>query len=375
MTKTSDFTVTPWDVKGKVDYDLLIRDFGTQPITEELKERMHNVAGRELHFMLRRNIFFSHRDLPWLLSEYEKGNRFTLYTGRGPSNDIHLGHLIPLLFTKWLQEAFDAPLLFQITDDEKYLFKDNLTREQTLQFSRENLLDVVALGFDLSKTRFLVDTKVANELYPHALDVAKRVTFSTAKAVFGFTNETNIGSIFFTAMQSVPAFLPSIEAGKPVPVLIPCAIDQDPHFRITRDVAPKLGYPKPAHLYSKFAPGLAGPDSKMSASDPVNTIFTTDTPEQAEKKVMRAFTGGQATVADQRKKGGNPDICSVCQYLNFLFEPDDKKLQERLAAYRNGDILDGENKAYLAEKVKEFLKDHQRKREQSQGVVDRLLAP
>ena len=43
--------------------------------------------------MLRRNIFFAHRDLKWLLDEYEKGNKFFLYTGRSPSGPIHLGHL------------------------------------------------------------------------------------------------------------------------------------------------------------------------------------------------------------------------------------------------------------------------------------------
>jgi tryptophanyl-tRNA synthetase len=369
----ADFTVTPWEVKGEVDYDLLLREFGTQRIDADLKERVRRLTGGPLHYLLRRDLFFSHRDLPWILSEFEKGNPFVLYTGRGPSEHTHLGHLVPWMFTKWLQESFEVPLLFQLTDDEKFLFKDDLTRERALGYARENILDILALGFDPARTRFILDTRDAALLYPHALEVAKRVTYSTAKAVFGFTNDTSIGSIFFTAMQSVPAFLPSIEAGKAVPVLIPCAIDQDPHFRVTRDVAPKLGYPKPALVHCKFIPGLQGPKGKMSASDPANTIFTTDPPEEAERKVMRAFTGGQPTVEEQRKKGGNPDICSVCQYLAFFFEPDDKKLHERLAAYRRGEILDGENKAYLAEKVSAFLKEHQRKREQARGRLDEIL--
>jgi len=373
MAKKGEFTVTPWEVSGNVDYDLLIKDFGSQRIDEPLRQRIKKLAGGELHYMLRRDLFFSHRDLPWVLDEYEKGNKFSLYTGRGPSEHTHIGHLVPWFFTKWLQDKFNVPLLFQFTDDEKYLFKDKLTRKDTLEFSKENMLDVLAVGFDPKKTRMIVDTKEIATLYPHALDVAKKVTFSTAKAVFGFTNDTNIGSIFFTSIQSVPAFLPTIEKGKPVPVLIPCAIDQDPHFRVTRDVAPRLGYPKPAMLHCRFVPALLGPQSKMSASDPVNTIFTTDAPEEAAKKVMRAFTGGRATVAEQREKGGNPDICSVCQYLNFLFEPDDKKLKERFEDYRNGKILDGENKAYLAEKVKAFLKEHQRKREQARPLVEKLF--
>ena len=38
--------------------------------------------------------------------------------------------------------------------------------------------------------------------------------------------------------------------------LIPCAIDQDPYFRMTRDVAPRLGHHKPALIESRFFPAL-----------------------------------------------------------------------------------------------------------------------
>ena len=32
---------------------------------------------------------------------YERGEKFYLYTGRGPSSEaLHLGHLVPFMFTK-----------------------------------------------------------------------------------------------------------------------------------------------------------------------------------------------------------------------------------------------------------------------------------
>jgi tryptophanyl-tRNA synthetase len=34
-----------------------------------------------------------------------------------------MGHLVPFMFTQWLQEAFNVPLVIQLTDDEKYQFK------------------------------------------------------------------------------------------------------------------------------------------------------------------------------------------------------------------------------------------------------------
>ncbi len=371
-----DFTVTPWEVKGAVDYEELVKEFGTQHITDEMAKKIEKKAGRE-SFMLRRKVFYSQRDLAWFMAEAEKGKKVALYTGRGPSGHTHIGHLMPWLFTKYLQDAFNCPLYFQMTDDEKYLFKEGLTREETRGFAMENALDLIALGFKPDNTKIIIDTQAAGTLYPLALDVAKRITFNTAKATFGFDGSSNIGEIFFTSMQSAPAFLPSaLERQKTgskdasVPVLIPCAIDQDPHFRMTRDVCDTLGYPKPALIHAKFLPSLKGGD-KMSASDPDSSIYTTDDPEVARKKVMRAFTGGRATVEEQRRLGGNPDVCSVCNYLAYFFEPDDKKLHERLAAYRRGEILDGENKAYLAEKVTAFLKEHQRKREAARKVVDK----
>lgn len=369
--KAEKFVVTPWEVRGKVDYDKLIKQFGIQPLTDELINRIKKHT-KDLHYLLRRKIFFAHRDLNWLLDEYEKGNEFYLYTGRGPSGHTHLGHLIPWIFTKWLQDKFNVKLYFQITDDEKFLFKDELSLEDTKSYAYDNILDIIALGFDSKKTFIFLDTEYSKTLYKQALRVAKHITFSTTKAVFGFKNESNIGEIFFTSVQAVPAFLESVKQGKNVPCLIPLAADQDPHFRVARDVLPKLGYYKPAIIHCKFFPGL-GPEGKMSSSDPKSTIFTTDTPEEAEKKIMNAFTGQRPTAEEQRKYGGNPDICSVCQYYYFLFEQDDKKVEKIFEAERSGKLLAGEHKKDLAERVKKFLIEHQKKREKAKDQIEEFI--
>jgi tryptophanyl-tRNA synthetase len=113
-----DFIVTPWHVEGDIDYDKLIKKFGTEKISSELLERIKRITGED-YFMLKRGIFFSHREMNRILDEYEKGNKFFLYTGRGPSGHTHIGHLVPWMFAKWLQEKFDVNLYFQLTDDEK----------------------------------------------------------------------------------------------------------------------------------------------------------------------------------------------------------------------------------------------------------------
>lgn len=368
-----EFVVTPWEVTGEVDYNKLIKEFGTQPLNNELIKKIEKKAGKGHHF-LRRKIFFSHRELDVLLKEYEQGKKFALYTGRGPSGNTHLGHIIPWMFTKYLQDAFDVPLYFQITDDEKFLLKPNLSLEETNKMGYENALDFIALGFDPKKTFIFVDSDYAKTLYKIAVKVAKKVTGSSARAVFGFTNNTNIGMYFWPAMQAAPCILPSVLEGKKIRTLIPAAIDQDPYWRIVRDVAPKLGYPKTAAIHCVFLPALEGPKGKMSTSTGEHsTIFTTDTPEEVKKKVNKyAFSGGKDTLKEHRKKGGNPDIDSSYKWLSF-FEEDDRKLKKIYNEYKSGKLLSWELKQILIEKLNAFLKEHQKKREKARSQLDKFI--
>lgn len=362
----NNFTVTPWAVEGNVDYNKLIEKFGTFSIKYELIEEIKKITG-DIHPFLSNGYFFSHRDLDWILKEYKKGNKFYLYTGRGPSGLIHLGHLMPWMFTKYLQDKFDVKLVFQITDDEKFLFNDKKDIQSINKFTFENILDIIAIGFDKDKTKIIIDTKHINYLYPLSLEISKRITLSTAKSVFGFSNSSNIGMVGFPPIQSAPCFLPSILEKKPTPVLIPAAIDQDPYWRITRDIAEKMGYFKPAQIHSKFIPGLTN-NEKMSSSKPETALFTTDEPENIEKKIKNTFTGGQPTVALQRKLGGNADICSVYWYLKYLYDSKDQSL-ERYYNCKNGNLLCGECKQDLIKNVKPFMKDIQIKREKAKDQL------
>lgn len=366
-----NFKVNPYDVQGKVNYDKLIEQFGVKKLTKSDLDRIERLAG-ELHPYLKRGIYFTHRDLKWVLDEYEKGNKFFLYTGCGPSGPIHLGHVGTWILIKWLQDKFDTELWFQFTDDEKFMYKDK-SFEEIKKWTYENMLDIIALGFNPKKTHFLIDTKHSGIMYPEAIKVAKKITFSTIKASFGFTDSNNIGSIFFTSMQTVPIFLPNILKKENRPCLIPLAIDQDPHFRISRDVVEKLGHKKPAILHAKFMPALTGPEGKMSSSNSEKAILLTDTPEIVKKKINKyAFSGGQPTLEEQRKKGANLEIDVPYQWLKY-FELDDNKLKQIEQDYSSGKMLTSEVKAHLIEKINEFLKQHQERRKKAPELVDKFI--
>ena len=367
------FKVNPYDVRGTVDYDRLIAQFGVEKISSDLLKRIKKHT-KNLHQMLRRRIFFAHRDLSWILDEYEKGNKFFLYTGRAPSGQMHIGHALPMLFTQWLQKVFDVDLWVQFPDEEKFLFKQELSYESTQRYLQDNIIDVVALGFNPKKTHILIDTQHAGLMYKEACKVAKKLTFSMVKSSFGFNEQTNVGSLFYTSMQAVPAFLPSVISKKEIPCLIPHAIDQDPHFRLTRDILPKLGHYKPASIQCSFLPPLQGTEGKMSSSTEETAILLIDTPELVKKKINKyAFSGGKDTLEEHRKLGGIPDIDVSFQYLKYLFEPDDKKLAKIEADYRSGKLLSGELKAYTIGKINAFLKEHQARREKAREDVEKFV--
>jgi tryptophanyl-tRNA synthetase len=373
--KREVFRVTPYEVSGKVDYTRLVKQFGVSKLDDKLLSRLKKHT-KELHLFLKRNVFFAHRDLNWLLDQYEKGNKFFLYTGRASSKGsrVHIGHLIPWIMCKWLQDKFGAEFWFQFPDEEKFLYKKEVSLKDTEKATYEDMLDIIALGFKPEKTHFLIDTKHANLMYKEACKVAKKITFSTVKASFGFTDSTNIGSIFYTSMQAVPAFLPSVIKGKNIPCLIPLGIDQDTHFRVSRDVMPKLGFYKPAIMHNVFLPPLTGIGGKMAASEKETAIYTTDTEKEVETKIKKyAFSGGQATVEEHRKKGGNPDVDVSYQYLRMFFEPDDKKLKKIHDDYKSGKLLTSELKQILIKKINAFLKEHQKKRQQAKKQIDKFI--
>jgi len=115
-------------------------------------------------------------------------------------------------------------------------------------------------------------------------------------------------------------------------------------------------------------PGLGG--GKMSASDPNSYIAPTDTPEEVKRKINKyAFSGGQPTIEEHRKLGGNPEVDISYQYLKMFFEEDDKKLKQIHDDYKSGKMLTGELKQYTINKINEFLKHHQKKREEAKKLI------
>ncbi|KAA8569164.1 hypothetical protein MFRU_004g00170 [Monilinia fructicola] len=374
-------TVDPYNVAGEIgadgiakaiNYLTLIDEFGTKKIEEADLKRFEEVTGHKPHRFMRRGIVFSHRDLNLMLDRHERGEPFFLYTGRGPSSDsMHIGHTVPFEFTKWLQDVFDVPLIIMLTDDEKYIFSEKRTIEEVQSYTNSNAKDIIAVGFDPKKTFMFSDYDyMGGAFYKNVTRISKHVTLNVARAVFGFNESSCIGKIHFGAVQGATSFANSFphifgtdeSKTTQIPSLIPCAIDQDPYFRMTRDVAARLHFAKPALIHSRFLDALQGPGSKMSASVDTSAIFMYDEPNKIKNKINKyAFSGGQVTEQEQREKGGDTDKDVAYQYLTFFLE-DDEELEKIKQAYRSGEMLTGELKARCIKELQIYVKGFQERR-------------
>lgn len=255
--------------------------------------------------------------------------------------------------------------LNRITDDEKFLWKD-LELEEAQRLGYENSKDIIACGFKPEKTFIFSNLDYIGHMYPLILEIEKRVTFSAASNTFGFVASDCIGKVSFPAIQAAPSFSRAfpvpLRGADNMPCLIPCAIDQDPYFRMTRDVAPRIKLRKPALIHSKFFPSLLGSNSKMSASVSNTSIYVTDSPKEIARKINSyAFSGGGATLELQREHGANLDVDVSYQWLRFFLE-DDEKLEQIAQDYKSGKMLTGEVKAVLIGILSDLASKHQANR-------------
>ncbi|MGQ4914000.1 MAG: tryptophan--tRNA ligase [Candidatus Asgardarchaeia archaeon] len=344
----------PHVLQKSTDYQKLIKEFGVT----HLSKIIH--LFKEPHYLIRRGIFFAHRDLDKILEMHREGKKFAIVSGRGPSHKIHLGHIFIFQFIKWFQDEYNAEVFIPLSDDEKYVYRKIASLEFAKYFAYDNALDIAALGFKPEKTHFFISTEYT-PVYKYAVLSARHLTFNTIKAVFGFTQEINIGAIFYPATQASHILLPTLMYD--LPVLVPIGIDQDPYIRVSRDVADKLNIFKPAAIHSKFIPGLDG--NPMSASKPETSIFLNEDENIVKKKIWNALTGGRGTLKEQRELGGEPDKCVVFDWFRMFFVKNDSELAKIRDECKSGARLCGQCKKELVQYVKDFLKMHKERRKET----------
>ena len=324
----------------KLDNEKLIKKFGAN--------RISSLKHIPDFYTFKKGLIYSHRDFDKFFQALKDKKKCAIVSGFNASGTIHLGHKIVFDTNLFFQRKYNLPVFIPISDDESYVSNKIETQEKALKFSFELAKELLAYGFDPKNTYFIID-QVYTNIYNLAIKFSKKINLSEIKAVYGYKNKENIGLHFYPAIQAAHILFPKEELDIDY-ILVPIGPDEDAHIRICRDIAQRIGYKKPAILHTTFLPGIDG--NKMSKSKN-NAIFLNESKTEIIKKIKKAFSGGQKTIEEHRKKGGNPEIDISYNYLSkfFLNEKETKNLFNN---YKSGKILSGEIKKILENKILKF---------------------
>ena len=334
------------ETESTKDNEKLVKDFGAKRISK-LKDLPD-------FYTFNKGLIYSHRDFEKFFSALKRGEKCAIVSGLNASGSLHLGHKVVFDTNLYFQKKYGVPVFIPISDDESYLAGKVDSQEKSLEYSRELAKELLAYGFDPHKTFFIID-QVYTNIYNLAIKLSKKVNLSEIKSAYGYKNEENVGLHFYPAIQSAHILFPEEKFGIKN-VLVPIGPDEDTHIRICRDIASRAGYKKPSILHLSFIPGVDG--AKMSKSKN-NAIFLKEDNKSIIKKVNKAFSGGQKTIEEHKKLGGNPDVDIACQYLSKLFlnNLESKKL---FSQYKKGELLSWQVKKMLADRLIEMVDEFQK---------------
>ena len=378
--------INPWEVKGDINYEQLMKQFGIASMSE--------FAGKMPdHVLFRRGIVYGQRDFSRIADAIANKKRFVMMTGLMPSGKFHFGHKLVADQIIYYQ-GMGAKIYLCVADIEAYNTRLGDIEELKKIAIEEYLVNYIALGLKPKNLDFYFQSnrsrnaEKSNKYYRLAGMAARHITFNEIQAIYG---ELSPGKITSALIQVSDMLHPQLIEG-PVPTVIPVGFDQDPHLRLARDIlqrlnmnltksssedlakisSDKLSFIQLSSTYHKFIPGLKG--GKMSSSDPYSYVSLTDSAEEANDKIMKhAFSGGRNSLEEHRKSGGNTEIDVCFQWLYAFLEPNDKKIKKIEEEYKSGKLLTGELKQYTVELLTKFLEKHQKAREKAKSKVDRFL--
>ncbi|MGB2843112.1 MAG: tryptophan--tRNA ligase [Halobacteriota archaeon] len=225
--------IDPWGIADIKDYTRLFEEFGISPF----KELLNQVE--KPHLYMRRGIIVGHRGYEEVLRAMRERNKFAVMSGFMPSGRIHLGGKMVMDEIIWHQrmggDAFAC-----IADMESHSVR-GLSWSKCKEIGlNEYILSLVALGFDPEKGHIYFQSE-DKKLRDLAFELGKEANFSEISAIYGFSGDVSISHMISVLVQNADILQPQIlDYDGPKPVVIPVGVDQDPHIRLTRDIASRM---------------------------------------------------------------------------------------------------------------------------------------
>ncbi|WP_423792774.1 tryptophan--tRNA ligase [Methanocaldococcus indicus] len=353
--------LTPWETPETINYKRTMEQFGIKEFNFDLD-----------HHFFRRKIILGHRDFDRIYNCIKENKEFAVVSGMMPSGKMHFGHKMVVDLIKFYQNYTDK-IYIPIADLEAYWAR-NIDFEKTKNLAiEEYIINYVALGLDIDKAFIYLQSKYS-KVKDLSFRFAKKTNWSELKAIYGFGGDTNIGHVFAPLIQVADILHPEFDEDlnkNPIPVVVPVGLDQDPHIRLTRDIAKRVKIIEPSSTYHRFMRGLLG--GKMSSSKPETAIFLTDEEKEVKKKIFSAKTGGGKTLEEHKKYGGNPEECVIYELFLYHLILDDKELLNIYESCKKGELTCGKCKKLAYNLVIEFLKNLKEKREQAKEIVNEKI--
>jgi tryptophanyl-tRNA synthetase len=357
----------PWGTTAVKDYSRLQAEFGIEPLGD-LASRFKKPSPH-----ISRGIDFGQRDLGRVLDAVDNNKPYAVMSGIKPDGAFHLGNKMTADDMVYFQSLSKKSTVFYAVADVEAYADNGLSFNETSKVAVRNVADILALGLDPDRA---VVYKQSEEMrvMRMATIFSRGVTNNMLRAIYG---ERQIGLYLSALVQAGDILMPQLqELGGPKPVLVPVGADQDPHIRLARDLADKyrsdFGFMPPSAIYHRLELALTG-GYKMSKRTPESGFTLDDTPAEASRRVLSAFTGGRDTEEEQRRLGGRADICPVYDLYRFHFAKDDDHVKLVYHECTKGIRLCGECKQEAAGLVKDFLQDHHKKRDSMMGEAESLL--
>ncbi|MEM4261419.1 MAG: tryptophan--tRNA ligase [Candidatus Diapherotrites archaeon] len=356
--------IDPWGSFAVSDYSHVFSEFGLSVFPEEFGSKLD-------HFLFERKLVVAHRDFEKVFKRIESKKPFINLTGIASSGPFHLGHKVDVdlfLFFK----AKGALSKFAVCDIDAYVSRpDNKVPDlfTAKKWAVQNISDLLAFG--LEPEDIYVQSRQESRYYEFAFELSKKITTNTFESAYGHVDLGKVSANLLQYADILHLQLPEF-FGK-MPSITGIGLDQDPHARLSRDLAKKLPYDLelPSFVYFKHQQGLQ-PGQKMSSSRPETALFLSDSPKEIEKKINRAFSGGQPTVEEHRKKGGNLEIDLVFELLKFHY-PDTKELYKIGQDFSSGQMLASELKKFAINFFVPLLKDHQKSAKENLKVAEKMV--
>jgi tryptophanyl-tRNA synthetase len=357
----------PWGTTAVKDYARLQSEFGIEPVAP-LLQRFKRLSPH-----LSRGIDFGQRDLGRILDAVDNNKPYAVMSGIKPTGDFHLGTKMTADDMVYFQSLSKRSTVFYSIADVEAYADNGLSFAQTSKTAVRNVADILALGLDPDRSVVYMQSEEVRVMRLSAI-FSRGVTNNMLRAIYG---DRQIGLYMAALIQAGDILMPQFpEFGGPKPVLVPVGADQDPHIRLTRDLATRyqadFGFIPPSAVYHRLMLSLSGSE-KMSKRSEDTLLTLDDTPAAAGRKVLGAFTGGRDTVEEQRRLGGRADICPVYDLYRFHFARDDEHVKRVYHECVKGIRLCGECKQEAAGLVKEFLKEHHRKRDSMLKDAEELI--